>query len=139
MTVATLTNRAVTAILRASSNQNRNSGDTKCILRQGGNSGGNLDTTVVHHSKSHAATSGMGQKRTWRSENAMSALPPKADIGSTFQDVRFVPIADIGETFTQCRKHSKAVGTTNQRLRLIPVTCRFLGRQSSGCRTDSGT
>jgi hypothetical protein len=25
----------------------------------------------------------------------MSALPPKADIGSTFQDVRFVPKADI--------------------------------------------
>jgi hypothetical protein len=28
---------------------------------------------------------------------AMSALPPKADIGSTCQDVRFVPKADIGD------------------------------------------
>ena len=57
MTVATLTNRAVNVILRVSSNQNRKSGDTKCILGEGGNSGGNLDTTVVHHSKSLPASS----------------------------------------------------------------------------------
>jgi hypothetical protein len=35
LTVATLTNRAVTAILSASSNQNTNLGDAKCILGEG--------------------------------------------------------------------------------------------------------
>src|SRR5262249_60810439 len=35
MTVATLTNKAVTAIFNASSNQYANSGDTKCILGEG--------------------------------------------------------------------------------------------------------
>jgi hypothetical protein len=38
--------------------------------------------------------SGLGQKRTLKRVHLMSALPPKADIGSTCQDVRFVPIAD---------------------------------------------
>src|SRR5690349_18459124 len=33
--------------------------------------------------------------------------------------------------------HSKAAGPRNQRLCLVPHTCRFLGQQSSGCRTDS--
>src|SRR5262249_22894619 len=36
MTVATLTNTAVTAILNASSNQNTNSGDAKWMLGKGG-------------------------------------------------------------------------------------------------------
>jgi hypothetical protein len=35
------------------------------------------------------------QKRTSHWVGVMSALPPKADIGSTCQDVRFVPKADI--------------------------------------------
>src|SRR5262249_34721020 len=35
MTVATLTNKAVTAIFNASSNQYANSGDPKCILGEG--------------------------------------------------------------------------------------------------------
>src|SRR6516225_278494 len=35
MMVATLTNKAVTAIFNASSNQYANSGDTKCILGEG--------------------------------------------------------------------------------------------------------
>jgi hypothetical protein len=39
--------------------------------------------------------SALGQKRTWRGEFAMSALPPKADIDGRSPDVRFVPIADI--------------------------------------------
>jgi hypothetical protein len=39
--------------------------------------------------------SALGQKQTFWPFIAMSALPPKADIGSTFQDVRFVPKADI--------------------------------------------
>jgi hypothetical protein len=38
----------------------------------------------------------LGQNQTWRSENAMSALPSKADITGREADVRFVPKADIG-------------------------------------------
>jgi hypothetical protein len=37
----------------------------------------------------------MGQKRTWRDQIAMSALPPKADIRPRDQDVCFGPIGDI--------------------------------------------
>jgi hypothetical protein len=40
--------------------------------------------------------SALGQKQTWRSEMAMSALPPKADIRADDQDVCFGPKADIG-------------------------------------------
>jgi hypothetical protein len=39
--------------------------------------------------------SALGQKQTSRSEIAMSALPPKADIAERDWDVRFVPQADI--------------------------------------------
>jgi hypothetical protein len=38
--------------------------------------------------------SALGQKQTSRSEIAMSALPPKADIAKHCWDVRFVPKAD---------------------------------------------
>ena len=37
----------------------------------------------------------LGQKRTYAVQNAMSALPPKADIPSAERNVCFVPIADI--------------------------------------------
>jgi hypothetical protein len=39
--------------------------------------------------------SALGQKRTFSEVCAMSALPPKADIGTQSRDVRFVPKADI--------------------------------------------
>src|SRR5262249_20230083 len=39
--------------------------------------------------------SALGQKRTSRPVEAMSALPPKADIGTPSWNVRFVPKADI--------------------------------------------
>ena len=39
-----------------------------------------------------AAMSALGQKQTLRGVRPMSALPPKADIGSGDRDVRFVPI-----------------------------------------------
>src|SRR6516165_2152990 len=39
--------------------------------------------------------SALGQKRTWEHLQSMSALPPKADIGTQSRDVRFVPKADI--------------------------------------------
>ena len=38
--------------------------------------------------------SALGQKRTWRDQIAMSALPPKADIRPRDQDVCFGPEAD---------------------------------------------
>src|SRR5262249_59819616 len=38
--------------------------------------------------------SALGQKRTSESAEAMSALPPKADIGTQSGNVRFVPKAD---------------------------------------------
>jgi hypothetical protein len=40
--------------------------------------------------------SALGQKRTFKSSNAISALPPKADIPQHRLDVRFVQKADIG-------------------------------------------
>jgi hypothetical protein len=39
--------------------------------------------------------SALGQKRTFSDPAAMSALPPKADIGTQPRDVRFVPKADV--------------------------------------------
>ena len=39
--------------------------------------------------------SALGQKQTLADVRVMSALPPKADIGTQPRDVRFVPKADI--------------------------------------------
>jgi hypothetical protein len=39
--------------------------------------------------------SALGQKQTLRSEIAMSALPPKADIAEREEHVRFAPLTDI--------------------------------------------
>ena len=39
--------------------------------------------------------SALGQKRTFAVQNAMSALPPIADMCGATRDVRYVPIADI--------------------------------------------
>jgi hypothetical protein len=39
--------------------------------------------------------SALGQKQTYAAQQAMSALPPKADICSAPAHVRFGPIADI--------------------------------------------
>jgi hypothetical protein len=39
--------------------------------------------------------SALGQKQTLQSVRLMSALPPKADIGTQSRNVRFVPKADI--------------------------------------------
>src|SRR5215831_15719753 len=43
--------------------------------------------------------SALGQKQTLRWARPMSALPPKADIGTQPCDVRFVPKADIHGLF----------------------------------------
>jgi hypothetical protein len=42
-----------------------------------------------------AGMSALGQKRTWDCRSLMSALPPKADIGTQSRNVPFVPKADI--------------------------------------------
>jgi hypothetical protein len=49
----------------------------------------------LHGSNPEPLMSALGQKRTWRAEIAMSALPPIADIASGQLDVRFGPKADI--------------------------------------------
>jgi hypothetical protein len=50
---------------------------------------------IVRHSEMTCSTSDLGQKRTWRDQIAMSALPPIADIPRRNHDVRFGPKADI--------------------------------------------
>src|SRR5262249_39469428 len=44
--------------------------------------------------------SALGQKRTLQCLRAMSASPPKADIGTQRRDVRFVPKADIDQDYS---------------------------------------
>jgi hypothetical protein len=39
--------------------------------------------------------SALGQKQTLPSVDAMSALPPKADIAQRVRDVRFLPKEDV--------------------------------------------
>ena len=43
--------------------------------------------------------SALGQKETFAVQNAMSALPPKADMCSAPAHVCFVPIADIATPY----------------------------------------
>ena len=47
--------------------------------------------------------SALGQKQTLRHLQPMSALPPKADIGTQSWNVRFVPKADIGAATLHAR------------------------------------
>jgi hypothetical protein len=46
----------------------------------------------VHRSKKRSLKSGSGHKQTSRRSQAMSALPPKADIDGRGKHVRSVPI-----------------------------------------------
>src|SRR5262249_55626317 len=48
----------------------------------------------LHGSILSSGMSALGQKQTFSEVCAMSALPPKADIGTQQGDVRFVPKAD---------------------------------------------
>ena len=50
---------------------------------------------IVHHGKFWLPMSALGQKQTLKGIPLMSALPPKADIGTQSWNVRFVPKADI--------------------------------------------
>jgi hypothetical protein len=49
----------------------------------------------LHSSNLEPLMSALGQKLTSEHVRIMSALPPKADIGTQPRDVRFVPKADI--------------------------------------------
>ena len=68
--------------------------------------------------------SALGQKRTLSDISAMSALPPKADIGSTCQDVRFVPKADIPRRSEgRMSLFDHLVGVDDKRLRNREAEC----------------
>jgi len=56
--------------------------------------------------------SALGQKRTSHQVRVMSALPPKADIGTQSWNVRFVPKADI--------RLDRLIRSTR---RNVPITC----------------
>ena len=50
--------------------------------------------------------SALGQKQTCAAQKVMSAVTPKADMCGALGDVRFVPIADIGDREDHtCRHH----------------------------------
>jgi hypothetical protein len=61
----------------------------------------------VQYSKSHRATSALGQKQTSDRRPLMSALPPKADIAERDRNVRFVPIADVAKLLELLRKRNE--------------------------------
>jgi hypothetical protein len=69
--------------------------------------------------------SALGRKQTFLNARPMSAIPPKADIGTQSRDVRFVPEADI----LRRRGYS---GADNGYPRLLPVNL------SAACLRISG-
>ena len=50
---------------------------------------------TLHSSNLDTPMSPLGHKQTYAVQNAMSALPPKADMCSAMSNVRFGPKADI--------------------------------------------
>jgi hypothetical protein len=54
-----------------------------------------LSKPILRSSNSGKLMSALGQKRTWRDQIAMSALPAKADIPQRQVDVRFGPKAEV--------------------------------------------
>src|SRR5262249_6761801 len=63
--------------------------------------------------------SALGQKQTLEDLRLMSALPPKADIGTRSRNVRYVPKADIQELGAPVRGGSGNLLPRRQRKRLI--------------------
>jgi hypothetical protein len=59
--------------------------------------------------------SALGQKRTFRTAIAMSALPPKADIRRRETNVRYGPIADISQrsAHDNFARHERKSGYAN--------------------------
>src|SRR6516165_3141487 len=64
----------------------------------------------------------LGQKRTSERFQSMSALPPKADIGSACRDVRFVPKTDSC-TAAILLLFDLPVGAAKQRKRYCRAEC----------------
>ena len=62
------------------------------------------------------------QTRTFAVQKGMSALPPKADMGSATRYVRFVPIADISYAQKKDRLVSFLVGTSAVQSELTIMT-----------------
>src|SRR6202035_3712729 len=63
----------------------------------------------------------------WGTTGLLMSDADVSDLGSFLRDVT--------ASTKRLSSHSKAAGPRNQRLCLVPHTCRFLGQQSSGCRT----
>jgi hypothetical protein len=78
---------------------------------------------LVQDSKINSPMSALGQKQTLRPVQSMSALPPKADIGTQPRDVRFVP---SGREHVQQNPQSKTslfdhlVGAACGNVRFVP-------------------
>ena len=62
----------------------------------------------LHCTNPEPLMSALGQKRTLMHLDPMSALPPKADIAQVEENVRFVPIADLGARASMCAIPPKA-------------------------------
>src|SRR5262249_50281190 len=64
----------------------------------------------------HDPMPALGQKQTSGHVRAMSALPPKADIGTLSRNVRFVPKADIPQyqTFKWLEKNCTKIAGQSQ-------------------------
>ena len=67
----------------------------------------------LHGSNPEPLMSALGQKQTSGYLRSMSALPPKADIGSARRDVRFVPKAD-SRAAANCRLFDHLIGERKQ-------------------------
>jgi hypothetical protein len=67
------------------------------------------------------AMSALGQKQTLQSARPMSALPPKADMGTRPRDVRFVPLADMRKQAASLFDH--LVGKQLDRRRHVEPQC----------------
>jgi hypothetical protein len=63
----------------------------------------------------------------WGTTGLLMSDAHASDLGSVLRDVT--------ASTKRLSSHSKAAGPRNQRLCLVPHTCRFLGQQSLGCRT----
>jgi hypothetical protein len=98
----------------------------------------------LHGSNPEPLLSALGQKRTLKRLGSMSALPPKADIGTQPRDVRFVPKADscsaaINAALGQVLPDFRQKLTWAKRLRDVVITARLarlLFFDSEGIRGD---
>jgi hypothetical protein len=80
------------------------------------------------------AMSALGQKQTWQRSRAMSALPPRADMCDAKRDVRFVPIADIGQCPLILLRPNISQRVSNARERALLKKWRFTAEGGLNCR-----